>query len=63
MPVVPQGDYELEVKFTKTAGTGGIVLYLPVPDSSKAGCNLLLGNWRNTVAGIENDQRQTCQRE
>jgi hypothetical protein len=52
VPLVPQGNYELDIRFVKT-GKNGLWLHLPVPDTTKAACMLALGGWLNTASAIE----------
>jgi hypothetical protein len=36
LPVVPTGDYELEVSFTRERGDGDVVIYVPAPTTNEA---------------------------
>jgi hypothetical protein len=53
VPLVPRGDYELEIRFVETVGNGGVWFHLPVPDTTKAACMLALGGWSNSVTALE----------
>ena len=50
IPVLPQGGYELEVKFTRIKGPDSVSLLLPVGTHSVM---LVLGGWGNTGAGLQ----------
>ncbi len=62
--IVPQGDYELEIKFTKTAkdrtSNNGVWIHLPVPDASKAGCMLHRRRREQHDRRIRTDQRRSA---
>ncbi|HUU11550.1 MAG TPA: hypothetical protein VM431_13570, partial [Phycisphaerae bacterium] len=49
LPVAVAGSYELDVTFTRVGGKDSISAILPVGDAAVL---LILGGWRNTVAGL-----------
>lgn len=65
LPVEPMGDYDLLVRFTRTAGKDGIFIHLPVSgpprqasDETTVSCNLNLSGWEGAVDGLEWIDRQ-----
>jgi hypothetical protein len=49
-PIVPLGNYELQVKLNETSGGGGVLVHLPLPASDVM---LIVGGWGNAIGALE----------
>ena len=50
LPSSVEGNYDLEVEFTRTEGDGAIFVILPVGSTA---CDLVVNGWQNKVSGLE----------
>jgi hypothetical protein len=57
LPVIPAGDYEIEVRFTRTSGDNSVCLMFPVGETS---ASVMLNGYTGRVSGLDMINGKSC---